>query len=65
MGEAIREEIRIRIERALSSSLADSYDCARVWSAWGYGTMGEDDFVPVLNRLDEIVDEIIESLSKP
>lgn len=63
MSDTIRQEIRIRLERALSSSLADAYDCNRVWSAWGYGTMDENDFVPVLDRLDEIVDEIIESLS--
>ncbi len=38
-----------------------TYDCSRVWSAWGYGTMSEDDFTPIINdinRLQEIVDAV-------
>jgi hypothetical protein len=27
--------------------LTDVYHCTRVWSAWGFGTMSEDDFEPV------------------
>lgn len=30
--------------------------CTRVWSAWGYGTMTEDDFVPLCDELDTIAD---------
>ena len=52
-----RNERRARIQEALLATLDDSLDCTRVWSAWGYGTMGQDDFVPVLERLDELVDE--------
>lgn len=52
-----RCERRARIQEALLATLDDSLDCTRVWSAWGYGTMGQDDFVPVLERLDELVDE--------
>ena len=51
-------ELRVAIQRALLAALGDTYDCTRVWSAWGVGTMGEDDFVPVLDRLDELIDEI-------
>lgn len=39
----------------------DTYDCTRVWSAWGYGTMSPDDFVPIVQceeRLQEIVDAV-------
>ena len=46
------------IQRALLAALGDTYDCTRVWSAWGVGTMGEDDFVPVLDRLDDLIDEV-------
>lgn len=52
-----RCERRARIQEALLATLDDSLDCTRVCSAWGYGTMGQDDFVPVLERLDELVDE--------
>ncbi len=56
-------EIRVAIQRALQATLGDTYDCTRVWSAWGYGTMGEDDFVPVLDRMDEIIDEVAARLA--
>jgi len=52
-------ELRVAIQRGLLDELGDAYDCTRVWSAWGYGTMGEDDFVPVLDRLEELIDAIV------
>lgn len=51
--------VRERIAEKLSTELGDAFDCTRVRSAWGYGTMTEDDFVPVTERLDEIVDGIL------
>ena len=51
------------IRDALSSELSDAYDCTRVWSAWGYGTMGEDDFKPVSDRLGEITQTIIAAVA--
>lgn len=56
--DAERCERRFRIQRALIATLGDTYDCTRVWSAWGVGTMDQDDFVPVLDRLEELIDEI-------
>ena len=53
-----RQKLRVSIQRALIATLGDTYDCTRVWSAWSVGTMDQDDFVPVLDRLDELVDEI-------
>jgi len=50
---------RARVAELLSRDLSDSYDCKRVWSAWSYGTMGEDDFEPVADRIDDIVDAIL------
>ena len=32
---------------AIAAGLRDTYHCTRVWSAWGVGTMSEDDFSPV------------------
>lgn len=37
----------------------DAYDCFRVWEAWSVQTMSEDDFVPVLDRVEEIADRIL------
>lgn len=47
---------------ALGGELGDSYDCTRVWSAWGYGTMGEQDFTRLDERVPEIVDGLIAAL---
>ncbi|SNS16789.1 hypothetical protein [Pseudomonas segetis] len=45
----------------------DAYDCTRVWSAWGVGTMSEDDFVPVVeqeDRLYEITDACLDEVAR-
>lgn len=60
-GEALREVVR----DALASELGDTYDCGRVWEAWSVGTMGEDDFTPVNDRVDEIADAILAALKGP
>jgi len=56
---------REAIVDVLSAELDDAYDCTRVWSAWGYGTMTEDDFQPASNRADEIADAILSALTSP
>ena len=58
----LREMIRAALEGELSVT---AYDCTRVWEAWGVGTMTEDDFEPVTERLDEITDTVIAALSTP
>lgn len=40
----VTEEMRQAVCEAIADALGDAYDCTRVWSAWGYGTMGPDDF---------------------
>ncbi|SFP92830.1 hypothetical protein SAMN03159489_02208 [Pseudomonas sp. NFPP07] len=45
----------------------DTYDCTRVWSAWGVGTMSEDDFVPLTYseaRLYEIADACLDEVAR-
>ncbi|QOI04568.1 hypothetical protein [Pseudomonas savastanoi] len=45
----------------------DAYDCTRVWSAWGVGTMSDDDFVPIVEqeeRLYELVDACLDEVAK-
>jgi hypothetical protein len=35
-----------RLAELFAQMLGDTYHCTRVWSAWGVGTMSEDDFEP-------------------
>ena len=46
-----------KADEAIREALGSAYDCMRVWSAWGVGTMGPDDFWPVADS-DERVAEI-------
>lgn len=55
-------DLREAIHKALSSELGDTYDCGRVWDAWHVGTMGEDDFTPVNDRVDEITETVLAAL---
>lgn len=54
---------RTQLRDAIAAAIGgDTYDCTRVWSAWGVGTMDQDDFVPLVDqedRLDEIVDSVL------
>jgi hypothetical protein len=62
----ITEEMREKVREAVAEAVGDAYDCTRVWSAWSYGTMGEDDFVPVADQADriaEIADAAIAALT--
>ncbi|UVS95683.1 hypothetical protein [Burkholderia glumae] len=58
----------IAVRDALAQALGDTYDCTRVWSAWGYGTMGEDDFSPIAeddHRLQELAFAALEAGGVP
>jgi hypothetical protein len=63
----ITEEMHANVREAVANAIGDdAYDCTRVWSAWSYGTMGEDDFVPVAHQADriaEIADAAIAALA--
>lgn len=52
----------IAVRDALAESLGDAYDCTRVWSAWGVGTMSEYDFVPVNEDEDRLRELTIAAL---
>lgn len=50
---------------AIAEAIGDAYDCTRVWSAWGIGTMGPDDFQSVTgdaSRVAEIADAAIAAM---
>lgn len=53
---------------ALAGALGEALDCTRVWSAWGVGTMSEDDFARVADdqgRLHEIASACLDKLKEP
>ena len=61
-------EGREAVIEAVAESLGDAYDCTRVWSAWGYRTMSEDDFSRVAedrSRLEEIADAALAASPTP
>lgn len=43
---------------AMVEQLGDLYCCGRVWSAWSYGTMHEDDF-SIASEDDDIVSNFV------
>jgi hypothetical protein len=59
------DQHREAVHQAVAEALGGAYDCQRVWEAWGVGTMGPDDFVPVAedsDRVAEIADAAIEAI---
>ena len=54
--EAMRESVRDAIAKALDGL----YTCGRVWSAWSYGTMSQDDFA-LAGEDDDVVDNITDA----
>ena len=51
--------IRDKLIEHLGDALLYAYDCTRAWEAWFCGTMRHNDFEPVNNRLEEIVDGVL------
>jgi hypothetical protein len=63
MSEIKHTEAQMHAVRdALAETLGDAYDCTRVWSAWGVGTMSQDDFVPVAEDDDRLHELTIAAL---
>jgi len=54
---------RDELAELIASELpGDVYACTRVWEAWSYGTMSQDDFTPANEEADliaEIADAIL------
>ena len=62
---AVPEAVKERVVEAIAEALGDAKDCIRVWTAWGVGTMGPDDFLDVAgdpDRLDEIAEAAITAM---
>lgn len=63
------EEIRNRVANALYDVLEgqEAMHCTRVWEAWSYGTMTDDDFDLVVNdtaAMEEIIESVVGALTK-
>ena len=60
------DPLRAKVEEAISECLSEiAFLCGRVWEAWGYGTMTEDDFTPAIEDeefMAGIVDEVLKAL---
>lgn len=61
--EALMQRLRDALIERLGAEVGDAYDCTRVWSAWGCGTMSQSDFVPVDDRLGDIVEGLLECIA--
>ena len=48
---------------AVAEALGDAYDCLRVWSAWGVGTMGPDDFSLIAEDEERLMEITMAALS--
>ena len=62
-AEAQLEAVTSAIEKVLDGQ--DALHCTRVWEAWGYGTMSEEDFSPIANDAEavhEIASAVLEAL---
>jgi hypothetical protein len=57
-----------KVRDAVAGALGDAYDCLRVWSAWGVGTMRSGDFSLVAEdseRVNEIANAAVLALAAP
>lgn len=62
----MNEQLKEAVSEAIREALGGALDCGRVWSAWGVGTMSEDDFSPVADdaeRVEEIADAVLDALA--
>lgn len=65
-SQGVAEDVKQRLRDSISEALGEALDCTRVWEAWGYGTMSQNDFHPVNDdpdRLEELVDAALSVLS--
>lgn len=58
--QAQKEAMRESVRDAVAEALDGLYTCGRVWSAWSYGTMSQDDFAPA-GEDDDVVDNITDA----
>lgn len=62
----MNEQLKEAVSEAIREALGGALDCGRAWSAWGVGTMSEDDFSQVADdaeRVAEITDAVLAALA--
>lgn len=69
VGIGLRGWIMVKdnIKNIIRENFGEVYLATRVWSAWSYGTMSVDDFVPLSEDeyiIDELTDKLIKSKNK-
>ncbi len=62
-GELKSDTNRDKLRDLIAEGLGDTYACTRVWSAWSYNTMTEDDFKPAWED-EEILYGIADAILK-
>jgi len=50
------ETLHKKAREAVANALGDAWDCHRVWYAWDYGTMGQNDFALVTEDPDRVAE---------
>jgi len=58
MWDDLTDEQRAKLVEAVEECCDGMYWCQRVWSAWSYDTMGQNDFVPADNCEDFLIDVV-------
>lgn len=61
-------DLRERLRDALTDALGEALDCTRVWSAWGVGTMSQNDFAPIADdaeRIEGLVEAALSAIQRP
>ena len=59
--ESLSEDNKQKYYNKAMDILNGLYHCDRIWEAWQYGTMTQDDFI-LANEDDNIVEEIAKKL---
>lgn len=57
----VSNPLKERLKNTLREQLNDALYCTRVWEAWGYGTMTEDDF-ECLARDEEYIEQLADAI---
>ncbi len=55
------EQEPVELRTALAETLGGVYVCDRTWSAWGVGTMTQDDFYPAAES-DDVLDSLVQAV---
>lgn len=56
IDESILEELPDSIIDATAEAIGEALDCTRVWSAWSYGTMSQNDFCSASENSERVVE---------